>query len=96
VSDDQVLDELVERAVSRGVVMELVDPVPGRGQRCRFYAVHVQPTLLEPGADVVRSWGRIGRVHRPRQQCTHEWDETGIRSTLRAVLARRLRRGYRC
>jgi hypothetical protein len=57
---DQVIDEPVERAVSRGLVLELVDPVLGRGQRHRFYAVR-PAHAARPGADVVRSWGALVR-----------------------------------
>jgi hypothetical protein len=83
---DQVMDELVEWAVSRGLVLELVDPVLGRGQHHRFYAVRP--------AHAARPWGRrrpelerIGSSTGGGTQCTDEWDELGVRPT-RAVLAR--------
>jgi predicted DNA-binding WGR domain protein len=96
VTDDQVVDALVERAATVGLVLELVDPPAGPGRRARFYALHLQPTLFgDASVDVVRSWGRIGRRHRPRHICTPHANEPSARASLRPLLAHRLRRGYR-
>jgi predicted DNA-binding WGR domain protein len=93
---DRAPGELVARALVSGLVLELVDLPPGRGRRCRYYALHVQPTLFDGGIDVVRTWGRIGSIHRPRRLCTHHLDEPAAFAALERVLHRRLRRGYRC
>ena len=94
---DDVLDGLVERAATVGLVLELVNPPAGPERRARFYTLHLQPTLFgDASVDVVRSWGRIGRRHRPRRICTPHANEAAARAALRPLLTRRLRRGYRC
>jgi predicted DNA-binding WGR domain protein len=91
---DQVVDELAALAGGAGLVLELVDRGPGPGRRARFYALHLQPALWG-AVDVVRTWGRLGRRHRPRCLVTSHPDEGSARVALRHLVRRRLRRGYR-
>jgi predicted DNA-binding WGR domain protein len=76
-------------------VLELVDPEATSRRRCRFYTIHVQPNLFDGAVDLVRTWGRIGPVHRPRHLYTSLPDLNAAHVAIRPVLARRLRRGYR-
>ena len=90
-----LIDDLVECAAAHGLVLELVDPEPTPARRCRYYAIHLQPNLFDGAVDLVRTWGRIGPVHRPRHLCASLRDIRAARAAIRPVVARRLRRGYR-
>jgi predicted DNA-binding WGR domain protein len=94
--DRAIVDDLVARAATLGVVLELVDEPHGPGRRCRFYRLHLQPNLFGGAVDLVRTWGRAGTVHHhPRHLSTVHPDESTARAALRPLLWRRLRRGYR-
>ena len=95
---------LVERVMSGGVILHLVDVAPdARGcQRSRSYAIGLQPALwggtdvvrMWGGTDVVRMWGRRGHLRRPRLLATHHVTEAELRRAVAAVVRLRLRHGY--
>ena len=93
--DAATLAMLVERVMSGGVVLHLVDVAPdARGcQRSRSYAIGLQPALWG-GTDVVRTWGRRGHLHRPRLLATHHMTEAELRRAVADVVSLRLRHGY--
>jgi predicted DNA-binding WGR domain protein len=62
--------------------------------RARRYTAHVQPSLFG-GVDVVREWGRVDTMHRPRRLVTEHESEAAALAALNRVVALRLRRGYR-
>jgi predicted DNA-binding WGR domain protein len=93
VVDERVVDELTGIAREDGLVLELVDRGSGPERRFRFYALHVQPALFGC-CHVVRSWGRLGHRHRPRQLVTCHPTVESAHAALRPVVRRRLRRGY--
>ena len=80
-------------ASAAGTVLVLIDPPGTEHHRARRYAIHLQPTLFG-GIDVVREWGRVDAVHRPRRLVTHHDDEADAETAAATVIARRLRRGY--
>lgn len=86
---------LVERVMSGGVVLDLVDVAPAaRGcQRSRSYAISLQPAPWG-GTDVVRMWGRRGHLRRPRLLATHHMMEAELRRAVADVVRLRLRHGY--
>ena len=86
---------LVERVMSRGVVLHLVDASPdARGRvRSRSYTVGLQPALWG-GTEVVRMWGRRGHLRRPRLLATHHLTEAELRQAVAEVVRLRLRHGY--
>lgn len=87
------LRELAATASACGLVLALVDPPEAEQRRARRYAIYVQPALFG-GVDVVRAWGRLDAVHRPRRLVTHHAGEADAEAAVAAVIARRLRRGY--
>jgi predicted DNA-binding WGR domain protein len=91
--DERVVDELAGIARVYGLVLELVDRGSGRRGRCRFYALHLQPSLFG-GCHVVRSWGRVGHRYRPRQLVTCHPTVESAYAALPPVVRRRLRGGY--
>ncbi len=78
---------------SSAAVLVLIDP-PGCGrQRARRYAIHLQPSLFG-GVDLVREWGRVDAMRRPRRLVTHHANQGEASVAAASVIARRIRRGY--
>jgi predicted DNA-binding WGR domain protein len=83
-----------ERARSSGLSLERIEPDGHPRPRARWYAIHLQPTLLD-GVDLVRQWGRLGtRTVRPQRRAEHFPDVESALTALRRLLARRRLRGY--
>ncbi|MDX6646794.1 MAG: hypothetical protein QOK40_2521 [Miltoncostaeaceae bacterium] len=83
-----------ERARASGLSLERVEPDGSPRPRARWYAIHLQPTLLD-GVDLVRQWGRLGtRTVRPQRRAEHFPDVDSALIALRRLLARRRLRGY--
>ena len=74
------------------VVVTRVDP-PGEGTMARWYRVALQPAL-GGGVDVIRAWGRLPVGERPRRLVSSHDTAIGAATAVRAVVDRRLRRGY--
>jgi predicted DNA-binding WGR domain protein len=92
--DPTEIERWEERARASGLSLERVEPDGRPRPRARWYAVHLQPTLLD-GVDLVRQWGRIGtRTLRPQRRTEHFPDLESALVALRSLLARRRRRGY--
>ena len=86
---------LVERVMSGGLVLHLVDSAAdAHGRlRSRAYVIAVQPALWG-GVDVVRSWGRRGHLRRPRLLASHHASDPELRRAVADVVSLRLRHGY--
>jgi len=78
---------------SAATVLVLVDPPGCARQRARRYAIHLQPSLFG-GVDLVREWGRVDAMHRPRRLVTHHTTQAEASGAAASVIARRIRRGY--
>lgn len=87
---EQLVAEVLEQSA---VVVTLVDP-PGDGTRARWYSVGLQPAL-DGGMDVVRQWGRLPVGDHPRRLVSCHPGIAEASATVRAVVGRRLLRGYR-
>ena len=73
----------------RYVRLESIDP---ERNRFRFFLLRWQPTLWN-GPALVRTWGRVGAAGRSR--VVEVPDGSDPQETVRRVLRRRLRHGYR-
>ena len=73
----------------RYVRLESIDPARNR---FRFFTLHWQSTLWD-GPALVRTWGRVGTPGRSRVVAVPEGSDPW--ATVRRVLRRRLRHGYR-
>jgi predicted DNA-binding WGR domain protein len=94
VVDPKEIERWEERARACGLSLERIEPDGRPRPRARWYAVHLQPTLLD-GVDLVRQWGRIGtRTRRPQRRAEHFADLESALVALRRLLARRRTRGY--
>lgn len=85
------IDRLTARAALAGLVFLRLDP---EASLAREYRVWLQPALFG-GSDVVRQWGRVGSLRRPRQLVSHHVDDDACFPALKDSIRRRLRRGYR-
>jgi predicted DNA-binding WGR domain protein len=92
--DSSEMERWEERARAAGITLERVDPEGRPRPRARWYAIHLQPTLLD-GVDLVRQWGRLGtRARSPQRRAEHHPDVESALASLRRLLALRRRRGY--
>lgn len=90
----ELLDQLVDQALAEAAVVVTLVDLPGAGERAGWYRVGVQPTL-DGGVDVVRAWGCLPVGGRPRELVSTHGSVGEASAALRAVVTRRLRRGYR-